>query len=339
MPPFIPAESLTCEYLRSPLGIDVARPRLSWRLEATGRDVRQTAYQVLVAGSLAALDADRGDQWDSGRVTSIYSTHRIYDGEPLQSRQRCFWKVRIWDGHDQVTPWSAPANWEMGLLHIADWQADFITPDPSVTSPCPHLRATFALEGEILTARAYVTSLGLYELKLNGKRVGDWFFTPGWTTYNHRLQYQTYDVGPYLKPGRNAFGAILAEGWYRGRVRGAGQPPGYGGRLALLAQLVITYVDGHTQVIGTDASWKASGGPLLKSDIYDGEDYDARLERPGWSTAEFDAQGWVGVQLLDRSHHNRLVAQYGPPVRRIETIRPVTILPSPPGQVLVDMGQ
>ena len=107
MPTFIPAESMTCEYQRSPLGIDVAGPRLSWRLEAQERDVRQTAYQILVAGSVSVLEADRGDLWDSGRVASRRSTLCSYDGPPLRSRQRCYWKVRIWDGHDQVTPWSA----------------------------------------------------------------------------------------------------------------------------------------------------------------------------------------------------------------------------------------
>ncbi|MEP7356140.1 MAG: family 78 glycoside hydrolase catalytic domain, partial [Anaerolineales bacterium] len=339
MPPYIPAESLTCEYQHSPLGIDVTRPRLGWRLEAPERSVRQTAYQIRAAGSLDDLHGDRDVLWDTGRVESRQSTQRPYTGPPLQSRQRCFWQVRIWDDHGQPTAWSEPAAWEMGLLQPADWQAEFITPASSISSPCPFLRAIFKISGDIQSARAYVSSLGLYELELNGRRVGDWLFTPGWTSYNFRLQYQTYDIASDLQPGLNAIGAILGEGWYRGRVRGAGQPPGYGGPLALLAQLVITSTDGRVQVLGSDTSWASSTGPLLKSDIYDGEDYDARLEQPGWSTAGFDAGAWAPVQPLDRSHFSRLVAQYGPPVRRIETIRPVAILPSPPGQALVDMGQ
>src|SRR5438045_479471 len=144
MPAFVPAESLTCEYQRNPLGIDIPNPRLSWRLEASERDVRQTAYQIVVAGSLSALEAGGGVLWDSGRVASRQSTHRVYDGLPLQSRQRCFWKVRIWDADGQVTAWSDPGNWEMGLLDVADWQAYFITPDASVISPCPYLRTLFA---------------------------------------------------------------------------------------------------------------------------------------------------------------------------------------------------
>ena len=233
-----------------------------------------------------------GILWDSGQVVSDQSIQVVYQGAPLAARQRVGWQVRVWDEHGQATPWSKTAYWEMGLLDPADWQAAWITPDPALPSACPRLRATFTVDGPLSRARAYVTARGLYALELNGQPVSDWLFTPGWTAYQKRLQYQTYDITRLLTPGPNAIGATLADGWYRGRVG-----RGYGQQLALLAQIEITYADGRVQVIASDPSWKAAAGPILKSDIYDGEDYDARLEQPGWSKAGYDDDAWVGVQL------------------------------------------
>ncbi len=331
--------ALTCEYQTNPLGIDVRLPRLSWQLGGPGRGLRQSAYQLRVASDPAALAAEPADLWDTGRVASAQSTHVVYGGAALTSRQRAVWQVRVWDQGGAASEWSAPASWEMGLLAAEDWQAGFITPEPAVTAVCPLLRGTFAVSGAVAYARAYVTSLGLYALELNGRPVSDWLFTPGWTAYNARLQYQTYDITAHLRPGRNAAGATLAEGWYRGRVRGNGQPPGYNGPLALRAMLVITYADGRVQVVGTDASWQAAAGPILKSDIYDGEDYDARLERPGWSLPDYAADDWAPVRAVTHTGP-RLVAQTGPAVRRQETLRPIKIWPNPEGDgVLVDFGQ
>jgi len=339
MNPALSVTALTCEYQTNPLGMDVRQPRLSWRLAGPARGLRQSAYQVLVAADRAGLEAERGLGWDSGRVTSAQSTQVVYAGAALQSRQRCVWQVRVWDAHGQASAWSEPAAWEMGLLEAGDWQAEYITPDEAVTAVCPLLRTTFEVAGPVAYARAYVTSLGLYALEVNGQPVSDWLFTPGWTSYNHRLQYQTYDVTARLRPGANAAGATLAEGWYRGRVRGNGQPPGYNGPLALRAQIEITYADGRVQVVGTDANWKAAAGPILKSDIYDGEEYDARRERPGWSTAGYDDRDWAGVHSVAHPQPQP-VAQVGPAVRRMERLRPISVGPNPGGAgVLVDFGQ
>ncbi len=325
--------ALRCEYLNDPLGIEVRRPRLSWRLEATTRGVRQTAYQVRVAADPQRLADGQGDLWDSGQVTSDQSTHQVYQGQPLASRQRAWWQVRVWDERGHRSTWSEPATWEMGLLNPGDWQAAWITPDPAVTTPCPRLRTTFAVEAPVQSARAYVTSRGLYALELNGQPVTDWLFTPGWTAYDQRLQYQTYDVTTLLQPGQNAVGATLADGWFRGRIG-----PRYGQQLALLAQIVITYADGRVQVVGSDLSWKAAAGPILQSDLYDGETYDARLEQPGWTTSGHDDAAWASVQLSTEPA-STLVAQMSPPVRRINRLRPLSIQLSPNGEWVVDMGQ
>ncbi len=333
---------LRCEYKENPIGIDVLKPRLSWQMTSPGRGAKQTAYQIVVAGSPAGLEAAGGHLWDSGKVSSGESIHRPYEGPPLASSQRYYWKVRVWDGDDQPSAWSEPAFWEMGLLSPADWQAAWIQPDleedTSVSPPCPMLRTTFAVDGGVKSARAYVTCLGLYELALNGQRVGDEVFTPGWTSYDTRLQYQTYDVTALLRRGENAIGVTLGDGWYRGYLGFSGQRNLYGEKLALLLQLQIVYEDGRRQVVGTDESWKAATGPILKSDIYNGEHYDARLEKSGWSQINYDDSDWSGVQVIDH-RKDILVAPMGPPVRKIEEIRPLEIIHTPAGETVFDMGQ
>jgi alpha-L-rhamnosidase len=318
----------------------VRRPRLSWQLTADGRGVIQAAYQVRVAPSEAGLTTS--PIWDTGRVDSDQSIHVVYEGPALVSRQRYYWQVRVWDGDGAASDWSTPAFWETGLLDPSDWQASWISPawdeDLTAPQPAPLLRTTFAVEGEVQAARAYVTSLGLYEVELNGRRVGDQVFTPGWTSYDTRLQYQTYDVTDLLQPGDNAIGAMLADGWYRGHMTWSMRRNVYGEHLALLLQLQITYTDGSVQTVGSDASWKAATGPILMADLYNGEHYDARLEQPGWSRAGYDDGDWTSVRLIDHSK-DILITPAGPPVRKIEEITPVAILHTPAGETVFDMGQ
>jgi alpha-L-rhamnosidase len=305
------------------------------------RGTVQSAYQVQVAESQIALEA--GDLlWDSGKVASDGSIHRAYAGPALASGQHCVWRVRAWDGDDRPSEWSGPAFWEMGLLEPSDWQASWIRPDieedTSTSQPCPVLRATFAVDGAVRTARAYVTALGLYEMELNGRRVGDEVFTPGWTAYDERLQYQCYDVGDLLVDGENVVGVVLGDGWYRGYLGFGGQRNVYGDKLALLLQVRIVYEDGRVQTVCSDETWRSTTGPILSSDIYNGERYDARLEKPGWSRAGYDDGGWTGVQPVEQDK-GILVAPAGPPVLKIQEIEPVEVHHSPSGETIVDMGQ
>jgi alpha-L-rhamnosidase len=339
---------LTCEYFMNPIGLDVSQPRLSWQAAATGRGARQTAYQILVAENPARLEALSAGQtpagvlWDTGKVMSAASIHVPYAGVALRPGQRCYWRVRLWDEHDAASEWSEIAFWEMGLLDNTNWQADWITPawdeDVSRPGPAPLLRRSFSVADGLIAARIYATSLGLYELWLNGQRVGEAVLTPGWTSYDHRLQYQTYEVTALLRQGDNALGTMLGDGWYRGYMGFEGRRNLYGNRLALLLQLQLIYADGRTEIVGTDSHWRATTGPIQMSDIYMGETYDARQEKPGWTETGYDDSEWPNVQPLDHTK-DIVVAQVAPPVRRHEQLRPQRLLRSPKGETILDFGQ
>ena len=333
--------NLRCEYKSKPVGIDVTNPRLSWELVSTARGTMQTAYAVRVAASVADLTKKKLI-WDSGKKNSDTSIQVSYDGPALDSERRYYWQVEVWDNHGGDSGWSEPADWEMGLLSPSDWKAKWITPnlkeDPAASNPSPMLRTNFEVKKNIAQARLYVSAMGLYEMQINGKRVGNQYFTPGWTAYDFRYQYQTYDVGEWLRSGKNAIGAILGDGWFRGNLGFEHQRNTYGQRLALLAQLIITYKDGSHQVVASDGSWKAATGPILASDIYNGETYDARLERTGWSEAAYSDKDWSDVNVIDPPKA-KLVAPEGPPVRAIEEIKPVKVIKTPEGDTVLDMGQ
>jgi alpha-L-rhamnosidase len=325
------------EHMRDALGIGIARPRLSWTITTECPGWHQAAYEIKSYGPDGHL---RGQ---TGRVESGESVLVAWPFAPLTSRETVTVQVRVFAADAPPSEWSSPASVEAGLFHPEDWTARFVTPDwdedTSRPQPCPLLRREFDVRPGVIRARLYVTALGVYEAQLNGVVVGDHVLAPGWTSYHHRLCYQTFNVTELLHEGRNAIGAILGDGWYRGRLGLLGGRRNiYGDRLALLAQLEIEYTDGTTEWVATDGSWRATTGPILASDIYDGETYDARLERPGWSEPGYDAQDWLGVHLLDRDL-TTLVAPSGPPGRRTELVAPVTILTSPSGRTIVDFGQ
>jgi alpha-L-rhamnosidase len=331
---------LRTEYKENPLGIDTRLPRFSWEIESASRDVVQSAYEIRLAASEAALA--KQPLWATGRVTSDASIQRVYAGPPLASRQRYFWQVRMWDGTGQMSAWSPVAWFEMGLLRTSDWVARWITPesagDISKPQPSPMLRTAFRLAGPIASARAYVSGLGLYEMEINGRTVGDQVFTPGWTSYDTRVQYQTYDVTDLLTTGDNAAGIVLGDGWYRGPLAWGDNFNIYGNQLAAIVQIEVTYRNGRREVVASDTSWKASTGPILASGIYQGETYDARLEKPGWSRAGFSDAGWGRAVTVDKAK-DALIAPAGPPVRRTQDVKPVKIIRTPSGDTVFDMGQ
>ncbi len=333
------AFGLRVEYKKNPIGIDVALPRFCWKIRSDRRETMQTGYRVQVS---PARDGFENVVWDSGLQESDQSIHIVYEGSELGSRQRYEWRVKVWDNHGRESDWSGPAWFEMGLLAPADWKAEMVRPDleedPERSNPCPMLRKEFELTGEIESARLYIAARGLYEAWINGRRVGEDLFTPGWTTYEKCLQYQTYDVTDPLSSGTNAIGVLLSDGWFRGHLSPMNLRNMYGEKLGLLAQLEVRYKDGTGQTLVSDNAWRADTGPIREADFFNGEVYDARMERPGWNHPGFDDSGWHGVIPVDFDLKT-LAAPVGVPVRKMEEIRPGAILETPAGETVVDFGQ
>src|SRR6478752_1774362 len=198
----------------NPIGIDVAQPGFSWQLMSEKRNTMQSAYEIKLVSGKQTL-------WNSGKILSDSSVHVAYKGNALQSDKKYQWQVRVWDNYNNASPWSAPAFFQTGFLNVSEWNAKWITPgyvEDSTMRPSPLLRKEFSSNKKISNATAYITAHGLYEAYLNGKRIGDAYLTPGWTSYNKRLQYQTYNVTDLIKSGSNAIGVMLGNGWYRGYI-------------------------------------------------------------------------------------------------------------------------
>ncbi len=363
-----PPQHLRCEYLVNPLGIDAAAPRLSWLITDDRRGARQTAYRVLVAGDAARLARDEGDRWDSGRVESSETAHIVYAGRPLCSKERVWWKVQTWDAEGRCSPWSAAAKWSMGLLAPEDWGAEWIGDAREVSgidpAPPPMFRKSFDPGGPITRATVYITALGLYELRINGRRVGDHILAPEWTDYARRVQYQTYDVTDLIRAGENVLGVQLGDGWYCGRI-GLTQivPNGrprriYGDHPQLLLRLEIERRDGRVVAVVSDGSWKSTTeGPIRVADLLDGEIYDATREQPGWDAPGFDDASWTPVRVIARPGEPNpglngpaappgvggrgpaLVAQPNEPIRITRELSPVALTEPQPGVYVFDLGQ
>jgi alpha-L-rhamnosidase len=334
-------KGLTCEYQDSPIGIDISVPHFSWKLISSQRAVVQKSYELRVGTDPQALIKGQKVLWQSGIVNSDQSIIVPYAGPALESRQRYYWQVRVVDSKNTSSGWSELKFWEMGLMNPEDWTASWIEPvipGDSVGRPSPMMRKEFELTKAIKRARLYITSHGLYEAHLNGRRVGDQYLTPGWTSYNKRLQYQTYDVTKLLSQGSNAAGVMLGDGWYRGHLAWANNRNIYGKNLGLLFQLEVEYGDGSKEVIISDADWKSNTGPVVKAGIYYGESYDARLELPQWTQAVFDDASWTPVRLVEGGKEN-LVASYGPPVRKKEIFKPRSVSKNAQGEIIIDFGQ
>ena len=330
-------ENVRIDHLSDTLGIGTTRPRLSWQAVTSAQNWHQVAYAV------QALRPDGSVYGETGWVESSDSVLMPWPFAPLESRMQLSVRIRVRGSDGQESDWSAPLSLEAGLLHVEDWLAGFVTPDwdedSSSPQPAPLLRRSFSVRGNLGHARLYMSSLGVFEGQINGHCISDTVLNPGWTSYHHRLRYCSFDVTELLQEGENVLAAMLGDGWFRGRLGFAGGRRNiYGDRLALLAQLELHYTDGSIEHVLTDQEWRATTGPILMSDIYDGERYDARLERDGWAAPGYDASDWQGVRQLDYNLAT-LVAPLGPPVRRIELLPVREIITTPSGRTIVDFGQ
>jgi len=347
--PLRPAE-LRCEHLKNPSSIDALQPELSWALEpgeSKDRARSQTAYQILAATSLKELEIGRGDLWDSGKTLSSNSVQIPYAGRALGSGQEYFWKLRVWDENGNVSRWSDPARWTMGLLNSSDWHGKWIGLDETAFSgkkqdrrlPARLLRHEFVLQKKVRRATAYVSGLGLFEFYLNGRKVGDHVLEPGLTGYSKRVLYVAFDVTKDLRKGANAAGVMLGNGrFFAPRPQTAISTASHGFP-KLLLELRVEYADGTTDAIFSDSAWKlTTNGPIRANNEYDGEEYDARQEMTGWNRPGFDDSQWQPAQLVDPPG-GTLVAQMMDPIRVTQTLRPVAMTEPHPGVYIFDLGQ
>jgi alpha-L-rhamnosidase len=325
--------NLRCEYASNPIGLDIPTPQFSWEIRSTERGAGQTAYQVVVAASQEDLRSQSNVIWDSGRVATRTSAGILYAGPELESRKRYYWLVRLWGSEPEAVAVSEASYFEMGLLKPSDWQALWIGCPASWSGRVLYFRRAFSVEGHVNRARAYVSGLGYYVLYINGKRVGDHVLDPGTSDYSKRVLYATYDIAGFLE-GQNALGVMVGPGWY-------GMP-----KLRLQAEL--TYEDGRDQILATCwdpwQNWLVTTGPTIRSSIFDGELYDARLEKPDWAMPHAALEGasrtdqWINAVVTD-APGGEMVSQLQEPIKVVETLAPNIIRQPVPGVYVLDAGR
>jgi alpha-L-rhamnosidase len=322
-----------CEYTTNPIGLDVLTPQFSWEILSAKRGSCQRAYQVLVATSPEDLSWQSDLLWDSGQVITGKSAGVLYAGPELESRKRYFWLVRVWGSAAAAIGTSAPAWFEMGLLKPSDWKAMWIGCPASWSGRVLYFRRAFSVDGQVNRARVYVSGLGYYVLYLNGQRVGDHVLEPGTSDYSKRVLYATYDITGDLRE-RNAFGVMVGPGWY-------GVP-----KLRLQAE--ITCEDGRSQVVATCwdpwQNWLVTTGPTIRSSIFDGEFYDARLEKPNWAMPDARLEEtcrtdqWINAVVTDAPGGD-MVSQLQEPIKVVERLTPRTIREPAAGMYVLDAGR
>jgi len=344
----VSVQNTTCEMLVNPMGIDVVKPRFAWHIISNERNVMQTAYQILVASSAEKLAANEGDLWDSGKVNEQSSVYVKYNGAQLNSRMRCFWKVKIWTTAGE-SDWSAMNTFSMGLLFYKDWPKGCIGFDRAFPwdntktdsrLSARYYRKEFQSTKAIKHATASIIGLGLYELFINGKKVGNDVLAPTATDYTKNVKYNTYDVTEQIKIGKNAVGAILGNGRFFAmrqnekpyKIKTFGFPK-------MLMNIHIVYTDGTTVNIDTDDSWKGTAdGPIRTNNEYDGEEYDATKEFDGWNSVGFDDSKWLKAEFVQEPT-GVIEAQMNENMKVMNTLKPVSIEKLSGDRYVLDMGQ
>lgn len=341
-------KNLRCEMLTNPLGIDAQQPRFSWQLESSQRNIEQLSFQIFVSSSEQKLKANDGDIWNSGVVNDSKSLLISYAGEPLQSAKKYFWKVKVITNKGEVLS-KETAFFSTGLLNESDWKARWIGYDKasvwdSITQwsrlSARYLRKEFQNRSSVKRATVYIAGLGMYELFINGKKMGDQVLAPNPTDYRKSFFYNTHDVTAEIKKGNNAIATVLGNGrFFTMRQNYKTQKHNTFGYPKLLLQLEIEYTDGTKKIIGSDESWKLNvDGPIRTNNEYDGEEYDATKEFTGWSNAGFNDSKWLQPELV-KAPAGKITAQFSEPMKVMKTIKPVSIKKSSKGNYIIDMGQ
>ncbi|RZM22636.1 MAG: alpha-L-rhamnosidase, partial [Pedobacter sp.] len=352
---------LTVEYKENPLGIEVARPRLGWWIDTDRSGLKQAAYQIQISQSKKGLLNGKSVLWTSERMSSNLNISVLYNGPELKSAQNYYWRVRVWDAKGMASNWSEVAGFSTGILTQQEWAnaswiahevlADSMKVIPGVhgngdglgskllkRAVNPYFQKLFYLNKSIEQASVFVSGMGQYELYLNGLKVSADFLTPGWTNYEKRCLYNTYDVTSQLKRGENLLGSIVGGGFfYINRERYRKVVSGYGYPMFRLI-LKIRYTDGTSEEVTTDESWKTAPSPIIYSSIYGGEDYDARLEQKGWNKKMFDDANWKNA-IVTKGPGGKMASQVEYPVQVMDTIAVKEITVPEAGKSIYDFGQ
>ncbi|WP_418262456.1 glycoside hydrolase family 78 protein [Flavobacterium faecale] len=345
----ISVNNLQCEMLTNPEGIDVVQPRLSWLITTSSSNVQQTRYQILVSSTKEKLNANQADLWDSGKVSSHQSINVHYQGEKLKSKKEAFWKVKVWTNKGELD-WSETAHWSMGILTYAEWKStrwigyDYPFESDSVAMyarlSARYFRKEFELTKTIKQAKVYLMGLGLYELYINGDKIGNQVLAPVPTDYTKNVKYNVFDVTSHLKQGNNAVGTILGNGRYFAmrqdyklyKIKTFGFP-----KMAM--KLEVEYTDGTKEVLTTDDTWKLTGnGPIITNNEYDGEEYDARKEMPNWNKVGYEDSKWIPATYVQEPG-GFFEAQMTPNMQIMEEVNPVSVKKTKAGTYILDMGQ
>ncbi|MGB5943969.1 MAG: family 78 glycoside hydrolase catalytic domain [Leeuwenhoekiella sp.] len=304
-----PVNLTLSEGFKNPTGFYESNPTFSWHLPVSGDVAKQTAYQIVVASDPGSLPGE-SDLWDSGKQMTEQSAWIKYDGKELMSRQKVYWQVRYWGDSEEVSGWSEIEHFELGLLDNDDWKAKWIGLDTkaegvigsrnNVIHRPQYLRTNFNTEGDVTSARLYITAKGVFDVSINGSDVSDDVMPPGYVPYDKRIETITYDVTDKIASGENTIGVEVAAGWYSGRL-------GWKSSLWIdtenpkaICQLELTMDDGSKQMVLSDENWKGTTkGPIRLAEIYDGESYDANMELKGWTSNEYDDSDWVSVKTFE----------------------------------------
>lgn len=353
----IKVNRLTVDYRNNPIGIDVMKPNLSWKLESSNQNVMQTAYQILVSGSEVNLEKNIGEVWDSKKVNSGQSIQVQYKGTKLLSTKTYYWKVRFWDNFGNQSNWSKSAFWQMGLLNADDWKGakwigyekladsnvNILPTDGkkdkyNANNVLPIFRKGFSVTKTVKKASVFISGLGHFEMSLNGTKVSDDFLAPGWTKYDKEALYVTYDITKQIKKGENAIGVMLGNGFYyippvKDRYRKLKVAYGYP---KMICRLQIEYTDGTFENIISNQSWKTDKSPIVFSSIYGGEDYNANLEQKDWNVVDFNDSKWKSALIVDGP---KLSAQKEEPVKVFENFSAQKISQVANGEWVYDLGQ
>ena len=340
MPAYCQVTAMRCEYLTDPIGVDAANPRLSWMMTDSSRGAAQTAYRVFVGKDSSAVSRLAGTAWDSKKRTATANLV-AYQGSQLEAFTKYFWAVQLWDAAGNGLRLSAVAHFETGMMSGANWTGNWISDRADInTLPAAHFRKSFTASKSIRSARAYIAVAGLYELFINGRRVGDHRLDPMYTRFDRRNLYVSYDVSSWLREGSNAVGVVLGNGWYNHQsiaVWNFDRAP-WRNRPAFCLDIRITYQDGTTQTICTDDAWKTHTGAITLNSIYTGEHYDSRLEMPGWNLPEFDDKDWRPAQLR-AAPSKQIVSQLMHPIRNVEEVPVASIRKFSDSNYVADLGR